>query len=164
MFRRVFILSWRKNIVMIYTELTKKAMRLAYNAHHGVLDKGGVPYVFHPFHVAEQMNTEYDVCVALMHDVVEDTNYTLDDIRAQGFPDEIIEALKCLTKQKDQDYMEYINIVKNNPIAVRVKLADIEHNSDKTRIPAGQEEHYKYLHERYAKAKKILSERVNEDD
>jgi (p)ppGpp synthase/HD superfamily hydrolase len=143
---------------MIYTALTKKAMRFAYEAHAGVYDKGGVPYVFHPFHVAEQMNSEYDVCVALMHDVVEDTNYTIEYIKELGFPDEIVEAVDCLTRRKGQDYMEYIRLVKQNPMAVRVKLADIEHNSDVTRIPEGEEKYFETLHKRYAQAKKILEE------
>ena len=65
---------------MIYTPQTNKAMTIAYNAHHGQLDKSGVPYIFHPFHVAEQMTTEATTVTALLHDVVEDTKYTLDDI------------------------------------------------------------------------------------
>lgn len=119
---------------MIYTELTKKALRLCYEAHSGQMDKGGVPYVFHAIHVAEQMQDEYDTCVALLHDVIEDTDYKLEDIIACGFPDEIIEALRHITRAKNQDYADYIQVVKRNPIAVRVKLADIEHNSDLTRL------------------------------
>ena len=65
---------------MIYTELTKKAMKLSFEAHKNKTDKGGVPYVYHPFHVAEQMTTEETVITALLHDVVEDTNLTLDVI------------------------------------------------------------------------------------
>ena len=63
---------------MIYTNLTNKAMRIAYNAHNGQLDKSDVPYIFHPFHLAEQMKTEHEVIVALLHDVVEDTDVTLE--------------------------------------------------------------------------------------
>ena len=72
---------------MIYTQLTKKAMTISFNAHKNQLDKGGMPYVFHPFHVAEQMKDEYTTCVALMHDIVEDTPVTLENLRENGFPD-----------------------------------------------------------------------------
>lgn len=141
---------------MLYTELTKKAMRLCYKAHDGQMDKGGVPYVFHPFHVAEQMKLEYDICVALMHDVLEDTDYTIEDIRAEGFPEEILDALLCITRDKRMDYADYIEIVKTNDIATRVKLADLEHNSDVTRLPGDDPAYNNVLLERYAKAKKVL--------
>ena len=66
---------------MIYTSLTCEAMKIAYRAHHGQTDKAGLPYVVHPFHLAEQMEDEYSVCVALLHDVVEDTDVTLEELR-----------------------------------------------------------------------------------
>ena len=72
---------------MLYTPLTKKALKLSFAAHKDQLDKSGMPYVYHPFHVAEQMETEETVAVALLHDVIEDTDYTLEDLKAMGFPD-----------------------------------------------------------------------------
>ena len=90
---------------MIYTELTKKAMQLAYDAHHGQLDKSGVPYIFHPFHVAEQMNDEYTVCVALLHDIVEDTEVTIAELE-KIFPPEVTEAVRLLTHDKELPYSE----------------------------------------------------------
>lgn len=141
---------------MLYTDLTKKAMRLAYRAHDGQYDKGGVPYVFHPFHVAEQMHSEYDICVALMHDVLEDTDYTIDDIRALGFPQDILDALVCITRDKGISYEDYILIVKTNEIATRVKLADLEHNSDTSRLPGDDTAYNNSLLDRYAKAKRVL--------
>lgn len=141
---------------MLYTDLTKKAMRLAYKAHDGQYDKGGVPYVFHPFHVAEQMHGEYDICVALMHDVLEDTDYTIDDIRALGFPQDILDALVCITRDKSISYEDYILIVKTNEIATRVKLADLEHNSDTSRLPGDDTAYNNSLLDRYAKAKRVL--------
>ncbi len=141
---------------MLYTDLTKKAMRLAYKAHDGQYDKGGVPYVFHPFHVAEQMHSEYDICVALMHDVLEDTDYTIDDIRALGFPQDILDALVCITRDKSISYEDYILIVKTNEIATRVKLADLEHNSDTSRLPGDDTAYNNSLLDRYAKAKRVL--------
>lgn len=117
---------------MIYTPLTIKAMDIAYRAHHGQKDKCGAPYVFHPFHLAEQMNSEYAVCAALLHDVVEDTDVTLDELR-EHFPDEVVNAVKLLTHGKDDDYDVYIEGIKSDPIATAVKLADLEHNSNEQR-------------------------------
>ena len=118
---------------MIYTELTKRAMKLAYEAHHGQVDKGGDPYIFHPYHQAEQMIDEISVCAALLHDVVEDTNVTFEDLEKE-FPEEIIEVLKLLTHDDDEDYYDYVRRLKDNPIAKLIKLADIAHNSDQTRL------------------------------
>lgn len=119
---------------MLYTPLTKKAMRLCFEAHKDQTDKGGMPYVFHPFHVAEQMQTEETVIVALLHDVVEDTDYTIDDLRAMGFPEPVTDALTLLTHTKGIPYMEYVAAIKSNPIATAVKLADLRHNSDLSRL------------------------------
>lgn len=119
---------------MLYTPLTKKAMHLCFEAHKDQTDKGGMPYVFHPFHVAEQMQTEETVIVALLHDVVEDTDYTIDDLRAMGFPEPVTDALTLLTHAKGIPYMEYVAAIKSNPIATAVKLADLRHNSDLSRL------------------------------
>lgn len=119
---------------MIYTKNTKKALRLCYEAHNGQLDKGGAPYVFHPMHLAEQMTTEDATIVALLHDVVEDTKYTLADIAALGFGNNVIEALALLTHDKSVSYNDYIAEIKSNDIAKQVKLADLAHNADLTRL------------------------------
>lgn len=126
---------------MLYTDLTTKAMKIAYRQHHGAKDKAGLPYVFHPYHLAEQMgDDEYAICVALLHDVVEDTNMTLTDIERAGFPAEVITALKCLTHEDDVPYLgEYIETIKANPLATKVKLADLRHNSDLTRLPPAKD-------------------------
>lgn len=118
---------------MIYTPKTKKAMIIAYNAHNGQVDKSGIPYIYHPIHLAEQMDTETECIVALLHDVVEDTNVTFDELE-KNFSPEVIEGLKLLTHDKNVDYLEYIRKIKNNPIARKVKLADLYHNSDPTRM------------------------------
>lgn len=119
---------------MIYTTLTQKAMKLCYKAHEGQYDKGGVPYVFHPIHIAEQMDSEEEICVALLHDVLEDTDYTVEDICDLGFPDSVIEAVNCITRPKGMEYLEYIKQVKKNKLATKVKLADIENNLDEQRL------------------------------
>ena len=119
---------------MIYTELTKKAMKLCFAAHKDQLDKSGLPYVFHPFHLAEQMADELTTVAALLHDVLEDTDYTSDDLREMGFPEEVLEALRLLTHDDATPYLDYVDRLKTNPIARAVKLADLRHNSDLTRL------------------------------
>lgn len=140
---------------MIYTDLTKKALKLSFDAHKDQVDKGGIPYVYHPFHVAEQMTTEETVAVALLHDVIEDTNLTLDDIRAQGFPDNVIEALALLTHDDTTPYLDYVAAVKKNPIARAVKLADLQHNSDLSRLDKIDEKTAKRI-KKYQKAIALL--------
>ena len=119
---------------MIYTELTKKAMQLCFTAHKDQVDKSGLPYVFHPFHLAEQMIDELTTVAALLHDVVEDTPYTFTDLREMGFPEEVLDALRLLTHDDGAPYLEYVARLKDNPIARAVKLADLRHNSDLTRL------------------------------
>lgn len=119
---------------MIYTPQTKKALKLCFEAHKEQLDKSGLPYVFHPFHLAEQMDDEASTVVALLHDVVEDTDYTLEDLCGMGFAPEVIEALSLLTHDPAVPYMEYVAAAGKNPIARKVKLADLRHNSDFTRL------------------------------
>ena len=102
---------------MIYTDLTKKSLKLCFEAHKEQTDKSGLPYVFHPFHLAEQMADEATTVVALLHDVVEDTEITFEDLKEQGFSDEIINALKLLTHDKNTPYMEYVGEIKKNSIA-----------------------------------------------
>lgn len=119
---------------MIYTDLTKKALRISFEAHKNQTDKSGMPYVYHPFHLAEQMDDELSTCVALLHDVVEDTDITLDELRSRGFPNEVTEALSLMTHSDDVPYLDYVRAMKDNPIARKVKLADLAHNSDLTRL------------------------------
>ena len=119
---------------MIYTEMTKKALLLSFNAHKDQVDKGGLPYVYHPFHLAEQMDTEEAVTVALLHDVVEDTDYTIEDLIAMGFPKSVTDALILMTHDDTIPYMDYVAKIKSNPIAKAVKLADLRHNSDTSRL------------------------------
>ena len=119
---------------MIYTKMTKLALKLCFEAHKEQIDKSGMPYVFHPFHLAEQMRDEDTTVVALLHDVIEDTDYTLDDLRELGFEDRVISAIALMTHDDAVPYMEYVAEIKKNPIARAVKLADLRHNSDMTRL------------------------------
>ena len=140
---------------MIYTEQTKKALKLCFEAHKGQLDKSGMPYVFHPFHLAEQMNTEATTIVALLHDVIEDTVYTLEDLVEMGFEKGVTDAIALLTHSEDVEYMEYVAAIKTNPIAKAVKLADLRHNSDLSRLDIVDEKALN-RREKYLKAIDLL--------
>lgn len=142
---------------MVYTEQTKKALKLCFEAHKNQVDKSGMPYAFHPFHLAEQMTDEKTTVVALLHDVIEDTDYTFDDLREIGFEKDVIDALGLLTHNNDTPYMEYVAKIKTNPIARAVKLADLQHNSDLSRLNVVDEKALKRK-EKYAEAIKILTE------
>ena len=140
---------------MIYTDLTKKAMKLCFKAHREQVDKSGLPYVFHPFHLAEQMDTEETVCVALLHDVVEDTDYTLEDLITRGFPKPVTDALALMTHDASVPYLDYVAKLKDNPVARQVKLADLKHNSDLTRLDRIDEKALERV-EKYRKAMELL--------
>lgn len=144
---------------MIYTEETKKAMRFAYKAHKDQTDRGGIPYVFHPFTVASSMKDETSTIIALLHDVVEDTDYTFEDLKKEGFSDQVIDNLKLLTKETGEDYFNYINRISASPIAIQVKLADIKHNSQKSRLSTLNHKDIERL-KKYNKAKRYLKEQL----
>lgn len=141
--------------MVIYTPITKKALKLCFEAHKKQVDKSGMPYVFHPFHLAEQMQTEETTVVALLHDLVEDTDYTIEDLVSMGFSKNITDAIALMTHADDVTYMDYVRKIKNNPIAKVVKLADLKHNSDLTRLDVVDEKALKRK-EKYLKAIKIL--------
>lgn len=109
-----------------------KAIDFAKMAHKGQVDKAGKDYILHPMFIADQMDTEIEKTVAYLHDVVEDTKYTLDDLR--DFGSEVVDAVDHLTRRKNEDYFDYIDRVKENELARKVKLADLKHNADLTRI------------------------------
>lgn len=144
---------------MIYTELTNRAMKIAYTAHHGQVDKAGLPYIFHPIHLAEQMEDEVSCCAALLHDVVEDTPVTMEALAAE-FPEEVISVLKLLTHEENVPYFDYVRAIKANPVAVKIKLADIAHNSDQSRVSETDmpEETREYFRKKYSRARQILTE------
>ena len=141
---------------MIYTPLTKMALKISFDAHKNQVDKSGMPYVYHPFHLAEQMDDEYTTCVALLHDVVEDTDITLDDLKKEGFPKEVTDAIVLMTHDDDVPYLEYVAKIKRNPLATSVKLADLKHNSDLTRLDEVDSKALERV-EKYRKAIQLLS-------
>ena len=142
---------------MIYTELTKKALKLCFSAHKDQVDKTGVPYVFHPFHLAEQMDDEISTVCALLHDVVEDTDLSFCDLEDMGFPKSVIEVLTLLTHEPSVPYMDYVKKIAQNPTATKVKIADLKHNSDLTRLDE-VDEWAKKRNEKYHQALKLLTE------
>ena len=121
---------------MVYSELVKKACKIMFKAHKDDLDKGGYPYVFHPFFLALQMDDEISTIVALLHDVIEDhgDKYSFDYLEKEGFPSEVIDALKLLTHEKNTPYMDYIKAISSNSVASKIKLADLKHNTDLSRV------------------------------
>lgn len=140
---------------MIYTDMTKKALRLCFEAHKEQLDKSGIPYVFHPFHLAEQMTDEATTVVALLHDVAENTPFTLEYLREMGFPADVMDALTLMTHDKSVPYMEYVAKIRDNPIARTVKLADLKHNRDLSRLDVVTEKDMARA-EKYAEAIRLL--------
>ena len=119
---------------MVYTPLTKRAILFAYDAHRGQYDKSGLPYITHPLHVAESMETEDECVVALLHDVLEDTDTTIEDLAQIGISDRQITALKLLCHDDSVPYLDYVQEIRADPTARTVKLADLHHNSDLTRL------------------------------
>ena len=115
-------------------ELTK-ALGIAVSAHEGQTDKAGKPYILHPLEVAAKQKTYEGVIVALLHDVVEDSEYTIEDLKKEGFPENVIEAVQLLTHEKGVPYADYIKAIYRNKIAKSVKIADLTHNSDLSRLP-----------------------------
>ena len=149
---------------MIYTEKTRAAMNLCYEVHAGAKDKGGFPYVFHPFYLADQMDDEVSTIVALLHDVVEDTDYTIEDIKEMGFSENVVEALRYMTHDDDVPYMDYVRKIRENPIATKVKLADLAHNSDPSRLMREPEEKDLQRLKKYEEAIRILRDENAEDE
>lgn len=145
-----------------YTPMTKKAMRLCFDLHKNQTDKSGLPYVFHPFHLAEQMTDEDTATVALLHDTVEDCGITLQDLLAMGFPARVVEAIGCMTHQEGVPYLEYVREIAKNPLAAQVKLADLKHNSDLTRLDTVTEKDLARV-EKYKKAIAILEKAETEE-
>ena len=140
---------------MIYTPLTKIAIQLALDAHRGQYDKGGLPYATHPLHVAESMETEDECVVALLHDVLEDTEMRVMDLLQWGITERQIKTLKLLCHDESVPYLEYIQKLRTDPIAVKVKIADLRHNADLTRLAEATEEDWKRV-EKYKQALQLL--------
>ena len=137
--------------------LLEKAIDIALKVHSGQTDKYGQPYILHPLHVMMQMDSEVERVTAVLHDVVEDSHTTLDDLRNEGFPDAVVTAVGLLTHDKEVlDYEAYVRKLKPNPIARKVKLADLNHNMDIRRMDTVREEDAQRL-EKYRAAWELLT-------
>ena len=141
----------------MYINEYKLAYNIASKAHKGQKDKGGEDYFKHPLAVSNKLSGKKEKIVALLHDVIEDTDVTVNDLKEAGFSDEVVLAVSAITKKAGEDYEEYLNRVKQNPIALRVKIADMEHNSDISRIKNPKEKDLKRL-EKYKIRLKELRE------
>lgn len=121
---------------MIYSKKVQKAFIICFNAHKEDVDKAGYPYVFHPFYLANQMDDEDSIVVALLHDVIEDhgDRYDLQFLIKEGIGEKCCKAIDLLTHKKNVPYMDYIKKIKENPIARKVKIGDLRHNSDIQRL------------------------------
>ncbi|HOO80641.1 MAG TPA: HD domain-containing protein [Lachnospiraceae bacterium] len=140
---------------MIYTPLTKAAMLIACDKHAGQKDRSGFPFVLHPVHVAESMTDEVTVAAALLHDVLEDTSTTCKELRQNGISEEVIELVLLLTKNEGEDYFVYIQRILQNPRAVKIKLADLEHNMNLDRLNEVTKKDLERM-KKYQKAKELL--------
>ena len=116
-----------------YNELENKARKIAIDSHSNQYDKTGSPYINHPLKVSEMMDSPETKIVALLHDVIEDTNISYDYLYLSGFPDEIINSISLLTKTNDTDIDEYFEKIKGDPVARAVKIGDLTHNMDESR-------------------------------
>ena len=132
------------------------ALSIATEAHKGQFDKAGVDYVEHPIYVASQVDSEEEKAVALLHDVIEDSPFTAEELLLAGLPETVVTAVQILSKKKGQDYQTYLKTVKSNPLARAVKLADLKHNSDLSRLENITDKDLERL-EKYKKAIDYLS-------
>ena len=132
------------------------ALSIARKAHEGQLDKAGVDFIEHPIYVASQVDTEEEKAVALLHDVIEDSPVSAEGLLQAGLPETVVTAVQVLTKKKEQDYQTYLETVKKNPLARVVKLADLKHNSDLSRLSSITEKDKERL-KKYKKAIDFLS-------
>jgi (p)ppGpp synthase/HD superfamily hydrolase len=114
--------------------LLERAIEIAVLAHKEQVDKAGKPYILHPLRLIFKMQTENEMIAAVLHDVVEDTSWTIEKLEAEGFDEEVITAIELLTHDKKVPYKKYIEAIKTNKIALKVKLADLEDNMDIKRI------------------------------
>ena len=139
-------------------EMLSKAIIIATKAHQGQVDKGGDDYILHPIRVMTKPDTEEERIVGVLHDIIEDTEVTFEDLKVEEFSTEVISALKHLTRGKNEKYFDYIEKIKQNFIAKKVKLVDLEDNMDISRIPNPTNKDCDRL-EKYKKAKNRLTKK-----
>jgi hypothetical protein len=109
--------------------MLEKAIRIAVNAHSGQADKGGAPYITHPLRLMAAVETEEEKIVAVLHDVIEDTSVTIEDLRQVGFSEDVLTGVACVTHRREESFADYVVRCKAHPLARQVKLADLTDNS-----------------------------------
>ena len=149
-------LDWSYASSMKDLEQLEKAIAIAVDAHRGQKDRYGAPYILHPLRVMARVGTPIEKVIAILHDVVEDTDWTFSDLKREGFPAMVIEALKCVTKKHGEAYEDFVGRSASNPLARRVKLADLEDNMDLRRISGIAKEDGPRL-QKYVKAWRTLA-------
>ena len=146
-----------KNVKFKHMSTLERAIQIATEAHKGQLDKAGKDYICHPLRVMEMGKTEEEKMVGVLHDVIEDTDWTFEALEAEGFSQEVIAALRCVTKtSENENYDDFIERVKKNPLAVAVKINDLTDNMDIRRLPYLSDKDVKRL-KKYLKAYKKLT-------
>ncbi|MCR5701076.1 MAG: GTP pyrophosphokinase [Lachnospiraceae bacterium] len=141
--------------------MLEKAIEIAVEAHRGQIDKAGKIYILHPIRVMLRGKNETEQIVGILHDVVEDTPVTLDMLRKEGFSDEILDAVACITKNEGEDYGKFIDRVLTNPLATQVKLYDLEDNMNRDRIPhPTKHDEERFL--KYEKYHKVIAAKITE--
>ena len=141
--------------------MLEKAIEIAVEAHRGQIDKAGKIYILHPIRVMLRGQNEREQIVGILHDVVEDTPVTLDMLRTEGFSEEILDAISCITRNNGEDYGDFINRVLTNPLATQVKLYDLEDNMNRERIPFPTEKDNERF-TKYEKYHKVVAAKVIE--
>jgi (p)ppGpp synthase/HD superfamily hydrolase len=141
------------------TELLETAIQIAVQAHAGQKTRNGEPYILHPLRVMARVRTAEEKMVAVLHDVIEDTSWTPEQLKQRGFPPNILHALDCVTKRQGEPYEEFVGRSASDPIALQVKLADLEDNMDVRRLPEITAKDHERL-EKYLAAHQRLSAKL----
>lgn len=136
-------------------QLIDRALQIALQAHTGQVDRAGAAYILHPLRIMNQMESEEERLVAILHDVIEDSSLTLVDLRAAGFPAAIVDAVDLLTHREDDSYEDYVRKIKGNALARRVKIGDLHDNMRLDRLPAPDQKDLERLG-KYKRALEIL--------
>ena len=136
--------------------MLEKAVAIAVEAHRGQRDRNGAPYITHPIRVMERLKTPEEQTAGILHDVVEDTRWTFEDLRREGFPNQVLHALECVTKRDGEAYEDFVKRSASDDLARRVKLADLEDNMDLRRLPEVTEKDLPRL-QKYVKGWRFLS-------
>lgn len=137
--------------------LLEDAIRISVEAHRGQTDRGGKPYILHPLRVMSSVGSDDERIVAVLHDVVEDTNWTLERLSGEGFPPHILAALDGVTRRAGEDYSAFVERAALNPISIRVKLADLRDNMDISRLSVVTAKDSERLAKYHAAYKRLLA-------